>query len=103
MTLPNNIVTRRILVTDLSQQLKKQRDFLKWMSRRYFNMNPEQSAAFGTGAQLFDELRKELVAGFFDADEKEVFTNPLQQLLDSAPAELQQLAAPPQFPGRIGL
>lgn len=75
--LPNNIVTRRILVTDLSQQLKKQRDFLKWMSRRYFNMNPEQSAAFGTAAQLFDELRRDLMAGFFDAEE-EVFITQLQ-------------------------
>jgi hypothetical protein len=68
----DNIIRKRILVTDLSQQLKKQRDFLKWMSRRHTPSNPEQGAAFTTGAELLEEIRQDLLAGLFDAEE--VFT-----------------------------
>lgn len=76
--LPKNVVVRRVLVTDLSQALKKQRDFLKWMARRYAGDNADQSAAFGTGAEILDELRNDLVAGLFDvapaAGQKELFS-----------------------------
>lgn len=75
MPLPANIITRDILVTDLSQQLKKRRDFLKWMARRYSSTNPEQAAAFTTGAEQLEELRQDLLAGFFDVDQKEELTN----------------------------
>lgn len=72
------IVKRLILVTDLSQQLKKQRDFLKWMGRRYSSSNPDQSAAFFTAAGLFEDLRQELLQGLFDVqgptNSKELFT-----------------------------
>lgn len=67
--LPSNIIIRQILVTDLLQQMKKQRDFLKWMSRRHKDINPEQSDAFATGARLFDELRTDLKDGLFDEEE----------------------------------
>lgn len=89
---PSNIIVRRILVTDLLQQLKKQRDFLKWMGRRHKDLNPDQSEAFFTGARLFDELRTELKEGLFD--EEEVLTDEealarnrraLQEMVDSPP------------------
>jgi hypothetical protein len=70
--LPKNIVVRPILVTDLSQQLRKQRNFLKWMARRYEALNPEQSAAFAKGAELLEDVRQDLLDGLFDAEE-EVF------------------------------
>jgi hypothetical protein len=87
--LPPNVVVRQIIVTDLSQQLKAQRDFLKWMSRRYLEVNPDQSAAFATGARLFDELRGELLEGLFDAGKEDLLTeldrrlaNPLDPIND---------------------
>lgn len=92
MTLPRNIVTKHILVTDLSQQLKKQRDFLRWMGRRYSSINEDQSAAFFTGARMFDELRGELLQGSFDVLEKDLFTN--QELVDQI-HHINQSAAPP--------
>lgn len=63
---PKNIKHQDIIVTDLAQVMKKQRDFLKWMSRRYFEENPEQSAAFKTGAELLDEIRISILEGDFD-------------------------------------
>lgn len=92
----NRIIVRRLLVTDLSQQIKKQRDFLKWMARRYFNMNPEQSAAFTKGAELFEELRQEILQGLFDevdpAGRKELFTKSSAAAAAALePAELNNL------------
>lgn len=75
--LPKNVKVGYLLITDLSQQMKAQRDFLKWMGRRYAPVNEEQSEAFFTGARLFDELRRELLAGDFDVyppEEKDLFT-----------------------------
>jgi hypothetical protein len=73
--MPDNIIKRELLVTDLSQQLKKQRDFLRWMGRRHKVSNPEQSDAFFTGARLFDELRQDLLQGLFNAGQvAELFT-----------------------------
>lgn len=77
ITPPANIEVRRILFTDLTQFLKKQREFLKWMGRRHQEINPDQSAAFFTGAQLLDEIREDLLAGLFDLDPEakpELFT-----------------------------
>lgn len=76
--LPKNVVVRRVLVTDLSQELKKERNFLRWMARKYKDENPEQAKAFTTGAEILDRLREDLVAGFFNAgevgDRGELFT-----------------------------
>lgn len=70
------IIRKNVSVTDLSQQLKHKREFLKWMARRNKESNPEQSAAFTTGANLFEELRQDLLAGWFDVDPpKELFTD----------------------------
>lgn len=63
------VVVRPLIVTDLSQQLKKQRDFLKWMARRYKD-NPDQAAAFTTGADLFQNIRLDLIDGLFDEEER---------------------------------
>lgn len=89
MALPSNVIVRRVLITDLSQQLKKQRDFLRWMARRYSSSNPDQAAAFTTGAQLFNTIREELVQGMFDAGEEDLFTG---QAAGSSPAD---------FPGSL--
>lgn len=91
MPRPSNIIVANLLVTDLSQQLKKQRDFLKWMARRYQGINPDQAAAFSTGARLFDELRSELLAGLFNAGQvKELFTEEELQLQVTPESELLQ-------------
>lgn len=83
--LPRNVIVREILVTDLAQQLKKKRDFLKWMYRRYLEVNPEQAAAFMTGAEQLDEIRQELLAGFFDLEPKEeLIIDPASQVNDLA-------------------
>ncbi len=75
MSLPPNVVVRQILVTDLSQQIKKQRDFMRWMVRKYTKLEqPEVAGAFSKGAEILEELRDDLVAGLFDLEEKEVFT-----------------------------
>lgn len=66
--LPANVIVKKVLVTDLSQVLKKQRDFLRWMGRRYTPTNPDQGAAFFTGAEKIDEIRDDLLAGFFDVE-----------------------------------
>lgn len=87
--LPRNVVTKHILVTDLSQQLKKQRDFLRWMGRRYTPANPDQGAAFFTGAEKIDELRSELLQGSFDVLEEDLFTN---QVAGPRELELEQPA-----------
>lgn len=72
--LPSNVKVRTIIVTDLAQQLKKRRDFLKWMARKYLEENAEQAAAFTTGADQLDEIRTELLDGLFDLDPKEELT-----------------------------
>lgn len=72
------VVTRDIIVTDLSQAIKRQRDFLRWMSRRYQDENPEQSAAFSSGAGILEDIRQELQAGAYDASSpagKDLFTH----------------------------
>jgi hypothetical protein len=87
--MPSNIVIRELLVTDLSQQLKKQRDFLRWMGRRHAELNPDQSQAFFTGAKLFDELRTDLLAGLFNAGQvEELFTRERE---DQAIVDSQEL------------
>lgn len=90
---PKNIVVEPILVTDLSQQLKKQRDFLRWMNRRYLSSNPAQAEAFAKGAEMFEEVRKDLLAGLFNAGEvKELFTEELPDVLElELPAETRTL------------
>lgn len=101
---PKNVIVKRLLLTDLSQQLRNQRNFLRWMARKY-KENPEQAAAFETGARLFDELRAELLAGDYDADSgrKEVFTRAtagaadppakIHGRLELTPAEIAELDA----------
>lgn len=88
--LPKNVVVRDIIVTDLSQQLKKQRDFLKWMSRRYKETNIEQSEAFATGARLFDELRVDLAGGLFNAGEVEELFTEESPAASTNPSELTE-------------
>jgi hypothetical protein len=83
---PSNIIVKDILVTDLSQQLKKQRDFLRWMSRRYREVNQEQSAAFTTGAELIESVRQDLLAGLFNAGEVEELFTPGEEELDAGQA-----------------
>ncbi len=65
---------RLVDIVLLSQQLKKQRNFLRWMSRRYSELNPDQGAAFATGAKILEELRQDLAAGVYDLESKELFT-----------------------------
>lgn len=78
------IIKKELLITDLSQQIKKQRDFLKWMSRRHAESNPEQAAAFTKGAELFEELRQDILEGLFNAGQvEELFT-------DEEPAYLEE-------------
>ena len=62
---PRNIKHEDTIITDLAQVMKKQRDFLKWMSRRYAEVNSDQSAAFRTGAEVLDDIRRDLVDGIF--------------------------------------
>ena len=78
-------MSRRIDVKELSFQLKKQRDFLRWMARRYREENPDQSEAFLTGAGLFDKIREQLKAGDYDG---EVFTSSEEEL--EIPAVLER-------------
>lgn len=71
---PKSVIVRRILVTDLSQQLKKERDFLRWMVRRH-QEQPAVAAAFEKSVQIVGRLRDELLAGDFDAVlEEDLFT-----------------------------
>lgn len=74
MTYPKNVVVRQVLVTDISQQLKRDANFLRWMARRYGPLNPDQAAAFTTGAEMMLQLRADIVAGDYDADPAELFT-----------------------------
>lgn len=76
------------------KQLKKQRDFLRWMGRRYLELNAEQAEAFNTGARIIDEFRIQLREGEYDLEaepataageletpaEKELFTEELADI-----------------------
>ena len=72
-------------VTLLSQRLKADRNFLKWMTRRYKETNPEQAAAFETAAEMTEKLRSEILAGGFDEElftEGRVLQQPAAEILD---------------------
>lgn len=68
------MTTRAINVTALRQQLKKQRNFLRWMARRYEDVDISHSAAFTTGAEILEEIRRQLADGVFDGRREELFT-----------------------------
>ena len=74
-------------VTLLSQRLKADRNFLKWMTRRYKETNPEQAAALETAAEMTEKLRSEILAGGFD---EELFTGDELPELWSKEAEIPQ-------------
>jgi hypothetical protein len=103
MTLPPNVVVRSVLITDLSQQMKKQRDFLKWMGRRYLSINEEQAAAFNTGARMFEELRQELITGLFDAGDEDLEVPAKEELFTGADQILPALEAARDAAGRRDL
>lgn len=80
-------------VTLLSQRLKADRNFLKWMTRRYKETNPEQAAAFETAAEMTEKLRSEILVGGFD---EELFTG--DELQQPAAQFHEQLARLQEIP-----
>lgn len=80
-------------VTEISQAMKTDRNFLKWMMRRYKEVNPEQSAAFGTAAELTEKLRSRILAGDFDVS-KDLFTGDELPDLRSRAAAVSDLQCP---------
>lgn len=75
-----NVIVKKILVTDLSQQLRKDRNFLRWMARKYEDINPVQAQAFRTGAEILERNRQQILAGDYDAAQrKELFTRDQQR------------------------
>lgn len=94
MTLPPNVVVKTILVTDLSQELKKQRDFLRWMVRKYTKLEQlDVAGAFDKGAQLFDDVRRDLLEGLFDHELEELLIPSPPAAGSGARALLEQLIA----------
>lgn len=82
-------IIRAVDITALSQRLKSDRNFLKWMTRRYREINPEQGEAFSSAAEMVDKLRSEILAGDFDSS-KELFTPELDETPAAEILDLQQ-------------
>lgn len=82
------MTVRRINHGALSGKMKAQINFLKWMGRRYAEINPDQSAAFFTAAEILAEIRDALIAGEFDARSKEELTPRVPRAPGFTPAPL---------------
>lgn len=81
-----NHLLRTMDVTELSQRMKFDRNFLKWMARRHKTTNLEQSEAFDAAAEMLEKLRNEIVAGGFSGSE-DLFTPPSSGYTQQCAAE----------------